>query len=55
MLREPCPRQYQSETLTLRTGAKDHLARQIDARIDVEFIRKTVAHGASLSGGRVAE
>lgn len=45
MLTHPSPHQYQFETITLdELVPEDHLVRKIDAAIDFEFIRDTVAH-----------
>lgn len=55
MLREPSPQQYQFETITLdELVPEDHLVRQIDAAIDFEFIRNTVAHLYCADNGRPA-
>ncbi|QNM19140.1 hypothetical protein CXM81_03365 [Citrobacter freundii] len=45
MLREPSPQQYLFETMALGDLVPEgHLVRKIDAIIDFEFIRNTVAH-----------
>ncbi|WP_139536843.1 IS1182 family transposase [Klebsiella spallanzanii] len=55
MLREPSPQQYQFETITLdELVPEDHLVRKIDAVIDFEFIRDTVAHLYCPDNGRPA-
>lgn len=53
MLREPSPRQYQFETITLdELVPEDHLVRKIDSAIDFEFIRDAVVHIYCPDNGR---
>ncbi|WP_155632958.1 hypothetical protein [Burkholderia stagnalis] len=47
MLKTPTPTQHELERVTLEERVpKDHLLRQIDAAVDVEFIRDKVARSA---------
>ncbi|WP_155635930.1 hypothetical protein [Burkholderia stagnalis] len=47
MLKTPTLAQHELERVTLEERVpKDHLLRQIDAAVDVEFIRDKVARGA---------
>ncbi|RLM16517.1 IS5 family transposase [Gibbsiella quercinecans] len=55
MLKAPSPQQFQFETITLdELVPEDHLVRKIDAAIDFEFIRDTVAHLYCPNNGRPA-
>ncbi|WP_155628642.1 hypothetical protein [Burkholderia stagnalis] len=47
MLKTPTLARHELERVTLEERVpKDHLLRQIDAAVDVEFIREKVARGA---------
>ncbi|WP_147439807.1 transposase, partial [Gibbsiella quercinecans] len=55
MLKAPSPQQFQFETITLdELVPEDLLVRKIDAAIDFEFIRDTVAHLYCPNNGRPA-